>query len=92
MKVQSAAINEDMGKRLRRIEGQVRGIQKMLEDDRECHEIVQQMSAIRAAVHKATLFYLRGYARDCLGQAHEVPGSEREAMVDDLLNLIGKIG
>ena len=42
MKVEGAATKEELQKRLKRIEGQVRGVQKMLDEDRDCHEIVQQ--------------------------------------------------
>ncbi|MBI5290252.1 MAG: metal-sensitive transcriptional regulator, partial [Chloroflexi bacterium] len=51
LKIANTAVKEDLQKRLRRIEGQVRGVQKMLDEDRECHEIIQQLAAIRSAVH-----------------------------------------
>ena len=50
MKVEGTATKDELQKRLKRIEGQVRGVQKMLDEDRDCHEIVQQLSAIRSAV------------------------------------------
>jgi len=55
----SAEAKEDMGKRLRRLEGQVRGVQKMLDEGRDCREIVQQLAAIRSAAHQASLILVR---------------------------------
>jgi DNA-binding FrmR family transcriptional regulator len=62
----SVEAKEDMGKRLRRLEGQVRGVQKMLDEDRDCREIIQQLVAIRAAAHQANLILVRSYASECL--------------------------
>jgi DNA-binding FrmR family transcriptional regulator len=56
----------DLGKRLRRLEGQVRGVRKMLDEDRDCQEIVQQLAAIRSAAHQANLIVVRSYAAECL--------------------------
>ena len=86
-----SADKENYAKRLRRIEGQVKGVQKMLDDDRECQEIVQQLTAVRAAVHNARLQFMRTYARDCLLQGPELTETERVALVDDLMNLIAKV-
>lgn len=89
MKVQSGNVKEDLQKRLRRIEGQVRGVQKMLDEDRDCHEIVQQLAAIRSAVQGASLIFMREYASDCLMNAAPDKTSRKE-LVDDLINLMGK--
>jgi CsoR family transcriptional regulator, copper-sensing transcriptional repressor len=91
MKVPNTAVKNELQVRLRRIEGQVRGVQKMLDDDRECQEIVQQLTAVRAAVHNARLQFLRTYARDCLLQGDTLNETERTVLVDDLMNLIGKV-
>ena len=75
--------------RLRRIEGQVRGVQDMLEEERSCSEILQQLTAIRSAVQGASLVLLREYATDCLINAEEDP-RQREYLVQDLIDLLGK--
>ncbi len=75
--------------RLRRIEGQVRGVQDMLEEERTYSEILQQLTAIRAAVQGASLVLLREYATDCLINAEEDP-RQREYLVQDLIDLLGK--
>ncbi|MDT8305573.1 MAG: metal-sensitive transcriptional regulator [Anaerolineae bacterium] len=90
MKVQSQAVKDDLHRRLRRIEGQVRGVQRMLEDDRDCREIVQQLNAVHAAVGTATHQFMRAYAKDCLLQAGD-EGQDAAAVIDDLLDLIAKV-
>lgn len=90
MKVQSTTVKQDLQKRLRRIEGQVRGVQKMLDEDRDCHEIIQQLAAIRSAVQGASLLFLREYASDCLTNIDDADKASREMLVNDLIGLIGK--
>jgi DNA-binding FrmR family transcriptional regulator len=56
-------------KRLRRIEGQVRGLARMVEDDRYCIDIVTQLSAVRAAVRRAEEEILADHAAHCVENA-----------------------
>ena len=51
----SPEVKADLVTRLHRIEGQVRGVEKMVQEERDCGAILQQMSAIRSAVHHASL-------------------------------------
>lgn len=90
MKVQNSAVKEDLQKRLRRIEGQVRGVQKMLDEDRDCHEIIQQLAAVRSAVHGASVTFMREYASDCLMNVDADDKTARELLLDDLIGLLGK--
>jgi CsoR family transcriptional regulator, copper-sensing transcriptional repressor len=90
MKIRSTVVKDDLQKRLKRIEGQVRGVQKMLEEDRECHEVVQQLAAIKSAVQGATLVFMRDYASDCIMNIETDDKEKREMLVDDLIGLIGK--
>ena len=90
MKVDGTATKEDLQKRLKRIEGQVRGVQKMLDEDRDCHEIVQQLSAIRSAMQGASTMFMRQYASDCLMNADRTDRASREVLIDDLMQLLGK--
>jgi DNA-binding FrmR family transcriptional regulator len=78
----------DLGKRLRRLEGQVRGVQKMLEEDRDCQEIVQQLAAIRSAAHQANLIIVRSYAAECL--ASSTHGTAQQA-INDLVDVLTRI-
>ncbi len=86
MKIRSEMTREELRVRLRRIEGQVRGVQKMLDDDRDCREIVQQLNAIRAAVQNATGHFVQSHARECL--LAEVDGPTRATLVEDILALV----
>lgn len=78
----------DLLKRLRRIEGQVRGVAKMVEEDRACADVVQQLAAIRAAVHQASLLMVRDYASECLRPTGD--GKTAEDRLNDLLNVLSK--
>ena len=88
MKLESTTTRDDLQRRLRRVEGQVRGIQKMLDDDRDCAEIAQQLSAAQAALRRATSVFLHGYARECLLRGPELETADRAAMLDDLFRLL----
>lgn len=55
--------------RLRRIEGQIKGIVRMLEQDRYCIDILHQIQAVKAALTKAETALLRSHARDCVDEA-----------------------
>ncbi|HEY4720910.1 MAG TPA: metal-sensitive transcriptional regulator [Anaerolineales bacterium] len=90
MKVRSPAVKEDLQKRLKRIEGQVRGVQKMVGEDRDCHEIIQQLAAIRSAVQGASLAFMKDYASDCVMNITVDDKSTREMLVNDLIGLLGK--
>jgi DNA-binding FrmR family transcriptional regulator len=91
MKVAVSATKEELQRRLKRIEGQVRGVQKMVDEERDCHEIVQQLAAIRSAVQGASVMFMRQYASDCLMSADRTDRAAREVLIDDLLQLLGKV-
>ena len=77
---------EELKKRLHRIEGQVRGVAKMIEDDRDCREVVQQLTAIRSAVQQVSLLVVRAYAVDCLlaTPAGKDPADNLDSLIDVL--------
>jgi len=78
-------------KRLRRIEGQVRGIQKMVEEDRYCADIMIQISAVHEALRTVGRALMRNHLTHCATQTinHGTP-EESRAMYDELLDLIYK--
>lgn len=80
------ATRQEVQKRLKRIEGQVRGVCRMLEEGRECQEVLQQLSAIRSAVQQASVSVARSYACERLAD----PTEKQDALVDELLNVFGK--
>jgi CsoR family transcriptional regulator, copper-sensing transcriptional repressor len=98
MKIENREIKEKLIQRLRRIEGQVRGIQSMLEDERDCREILQQLAAVHAAVQGASRIFLQEYASACLMEMdEEAPAlgkmeirGKREKMIADMIALLDK--
>ncbi len=71
--------------RLRRIEGQTQGIQRMLLEGRDCREVLNQLASVRAATHQASLELLRHYARACLSEPGQ-SGRDVNEMLELLLN------
>ena len=56
----------DLLRRVRRIEGQARGVARMIEENRDCKEILQQLAAVRSAAHQATVALVRTYTAECI--------------------------
>ncbi|MDM7917957.1 MAG: metal-sensitive transcriptional regulator [Methanosarcina sp.] len=91
MKLENPESKRNLLNRLKRIEGQVRGVQTMVEDERDCREILQQLSSIRSAVQGASLDFLQEYATECLLHQPIKDGElQREQLVKDIVMLIGK--
>ena len=76
MKIQNPEAIEKLTSRLKRIEGQVRGVQGMLKEERDCREIMQQLAAVHAAVQGASRIFLQEYATACLVEMDEAGGGE----------------
>ena len=85
----SEATRQNLNTRLKRIEGQTRGVQSMLDENRDCREIIQQLAAIRSALASATATMMREYASECLFNV-PVEGEKRQELVEDLIKLLGK--
>jgi len=66
MHIKDEEIVTSLQNRLHRIEGQVRGISRMLDEDRDCREVVQQLAAIKSAVQSVGIEVMRTYATQCL--------------------------
>ncbi|MDQ0302732.1 metal-sensitive transcriptional regulator [Ancylobacter polymorphus] len=79
-------------RRLSRIEGQVRGLSRMLEEDRYCIDIVTQVAAVRAALKKVEEEVLRDHVAHCV--AHAIQSGDADAQrtkVDELIEVLGKL-
>jgi CsoR family transcriptional regulator, copper-sensing transcriptional repressor len=83
------ATKEQLLGRLRRIEGQVRGIEGMVEDDRYCIDVITQISAVQAALDKVALGLLDGHTRHCVVEGHG-DGSPEE-LSDELMAAVGRL-
>ena len=82
------AIKEANQKRLRRIEGQVRGIQKMVEEDRYCADILTQISSVQEALRSVGRELLRNHLKHCATAAIRASDDEAEKMYDELVDLM----
>jgi DNA-binding FrmR family transcriptional regulator len=80
------ATKEQLNKRLARIEGQVRGVSRMVEEDRYCIDVLTQISAIQAALDKVALGLLDGHTRHCL-----IGEGSQEASADELMSAVGRL-
>ena len=82
---------DDYLKRLRRIEGQVRGLQKMIEDDNYCIDILTQVSAATKALHSVALGLLDQHMAGCMVEAAKAGGHEAEAKVREASDAIARL-
>ena len=84
-----SASKDQLTNRLRRVEGQVRGIERMVDEDRYCIDIITQISAIQAALDKVALGLLHDHARHCIigGAAEDTP----EELTDELMGAVGRL-
>ncbi len=84
------ATKDQLQKRLRRIEGQVRGLQGMVEDDRWCPDILQQIAAVRAALDQVALGLAEGHVQHCMAEGTDDP-QRREEMTHELMQALGRL-
>jgi len=78
-------------RRLRRLEGQIRGLQRMVEEDRYCTDILTQVSSVQEALRSVARALMRNHLSHCATQAIRTGSTEeRQAMYDELLELIYK--
>lgn len=80
-------LQRELINRLRRIEGQVRGVQRMIEEQRDCREVLQQLMAVRAATYQTSLRLVRHFAGECLKDPQRTP----DQVVGDLIDILVKL-
>jgi CsoR family transcriptional regulator, copper-sensing transcriptional repressor len=75
--------------RLRRVEGQVRGVERMVEEDRYCIDVLTQIAAVQAALDKVALGLLDGHTRHCIveGRAEGTP----DELSDELMAAVARL-
>ncbi len=83
------ATKEQLQNRLKRVEGQVRGVERMVEEDRYCIDVITQISAIQAALDKVALGLLDGHAKHCIIGGHEERPSDE--LSDELMAAVGRL-
>ena len=85
-------IKESNLHRLRRIEGQVRGLQKMVADDRYCADIMTQMSSVQEALRAVGRELMRNHLRHCASAAIRSSDADASAMYDEIVELMYRQG
>ncbi len=85
-------INEEVKKqavkRLKRIEGQVKGIQRMIENEKYCIDIVNQVNAVRRALDQVALMVMKRHVESCVAEAIKVGNHTKK--IDELMETINK--
>lgn len=79
---------EDIIRRLKKIEGQVKGLQRMVEGDKYCVDVLVQVAAIRAAVNKVGTMVFEHHSRTCLQKA--VEKDDKDAAIEELIGVLTK--
>ena len=85
-----SATSDQLINRLRRIEGQVRGIHKMIDEDRYCPDILTQILAVQEALRGVTRELVRNHLRHCVASAVREGGEEAERVTGELADLFHK--
>jgi DNA-binding FrmR family transcriptional regulator len=85
----SLAAKKDLQNRLSRIEGQAKGVQNMLDQDRSCQDILHQLLAIRSAAHQASLLLVQNHALECLRCPDQYASTEQ--VVEALVGILAKM-
>jgi CsoR family transcriptional regulator, copper-sensing transcriptional repressor len=83
------ATKEQLLARLRRVEGQVRGVERMVEDDRYCIDVLTQISAVQAALDKVALGLLDEHVKHCVVEG-QGPGTQDE-LTEEMMGAIGRL-
>lgn len=78
---------EQLLRRLARLEGQVRGVARMVDEERYCIDVLTQIAAVRAALDKVALGLVDEHARHCMTG----PGRDADADVDELMGALGRM-
>lgn len=79
----------EMKNRLKRVEGQIRGVLKMMEDEKGCKDVVSQLSAVRSAVDKSIGFIVAQNLEQCVREHNEEDGDTSE-LVQEAIGLLVK--
>jgi DNA-binding FrmR family transcriptional regulator len=83
-----SASKDQLHNRLRRVEGQVRGLQRMVAEDRWCPDILTQIAAVQAALDKVALGLAEDHAQHCIAGGSEADQEERTA---ELMTALGRL-
>jgi len=79
---------EDVMQRLKKIEGQVKGIQRMVEEGKYCVDVLIQIAAVKAAINKVGILVFENHTRECLKKV--LDEKQEEKMIEELINVMIK--
>lgn len=79
---------DELRNRLRRIQGQIGGIERMIDEDRYCIDVVTQISAVEAALDQVAVRLLAEHTRHCVLASKE---DERDARTEELIDVVGRL-
>ena len=79
---------KDVAQRLRRIEGQAKGLQRMVAQQRQCIDLLQQLAAVDAAVERVRVVIFRHHARKCVPEAIRRGGPDKLREIDQLADIV----
>ena len=83
-------VNKEVLKRLTNIEGQIRGIERMVENEKYCVDILTQISAVRAALNRVGMIILKRHIKNCVSDAIKKGGTEGNEIIDELMHTLSK--
>ena len=83
-------VNQRALRRLKNIEGQVRGLQRMVEEEKYCVDILTQISAVRAALNSVGMLVLHRHIETCVSGAIQSGGEKRAEIIDELMSVLSK--
>ena len=83
-------VTENALNRLRNIEGQVRGLQRMVEEDQYCIDILTQISAVRSALNSVGMKILRRHIDTCVSESIKDGGESRDEMIEELMTILSR--
>jgi DNA-binding FrmR family transcriptional regulator len=81
---------KDILLRLRRIEGQLRGLQRMVEGEVPCADILTQVAAVTAAIKKVGMVVVKTYMEDCLGKTQRGPTAKKGESIEDFQKAVSR--
>jgi DNA-binding FrmR family transcriptional regulator len=81
---------DDLIKRLKRIEGQIRGLQRMIDEDKYCVDILTQVASAEAALHKVGILILEKHTKSCVVRA--VQEGNADEKIEELIDILTRFG
>lgn len=89
LKVENTEFKKNLSTRLNRIEGQLRGIKKMVENDIHCDDVLNQISSVKAALNGVSKMILESHIRHCL--VEDIKSGEEDEVLESFLYTLNKI-